>query len=114
MEANEDSNKNTNVKKTSKNNIKNLSSGTMESSGAVDIFKQSIIKRNLIYKEYVRDDDTSSFNNAAISAPYLKHIIKPIKFECIGHAQKWYNNKIKPFQLKKSQISIIFIIILSY
>ena len=44
----------------------------MESSGAVDIFKQSIIKRNLIYKEYVKGDDTSSFNNAVISAPYVK------------------------------------------
>ena len=66
MKAHENSNKNKNVKKTSKSNKKNFSSYAMEPSGAVDIFNRSIIKRNLIYKEYLGDGDTSSFNDAVI------------------------------------------------
>lgn len=38
------------------------SSGAIESAGAIDIFNRSIATRNLIYKEYLGDGDTSSFN----------------------------------------------------
>jgi len=39
------------------------SSGAMESSGAVSIFTRSIEKYGLIYKEYLGDGDSSSFND---------------------------------------------------
>ena len=47
------------------------SSGAMESSSAVDIFNRSIIKHNIIYKEYLGDGDTLSFNDVVRSEPNL-------------------------------------------
>ena len=37
------------------------SCGAMEVAGAIDIFNRSIDKNNLIYYEYLGDDDISSF-----------------------------------------------------
>ena len=71
LKAHEDNNKNKNVKKTSKSNPKKISSRAMNSTGDVDIFNRSI-KCNIIYKEYLRDGDTSSFNDVVISEPYVK------------------------------------------
>ena len=43
------------------------SSGAMESVGAVAVFNRSISKNKLIYKEYLGDGDTSSFNDVVKS-----------------------------------------------
>ena len=46
------------------------SSGAMESSGAVEIFSRSVLKNDLIYKYYLGDGDSSSFNDVVRSKPY--------------------------------------------
>ena len=38
------------------------SSGAMEAAGAVEIFRRSKIKNDLVYKQYLGDGDSSSFN----------------------------------------------------
>ena len=64
------------------------SSGTMEAAGAIDIFNRSIDKNNLIYHEYLGDDDTSLFKEVVDANPYEKYDIIPSELECIGHVQK--------------------------
>ena len=59
----------------------------MELTGAVDIFNRSNIKCNPVYKKYLGDGDTSSFNDVFISETCVKHTITPMKLECIGHVQ---------------------------
>ena len=85
------------------------SSGAMESSGAVDIFNRSIIKHNIIYKEYLGDGDTSSFNDVVRSEPYVKHSLTPIKLECVGHVQKRSEtrlcNLVKSYKGTKTPVS---------
>ena len=54
-------------------------SGAMEAAGAIEMFRRSIEKNNLIYHEYLGDDDTSSFKAAADSKPYEKYNITPTK-----------------------------------
>ena len=85
------------------------SSGAMESSGAVDIFNRSIIKHNIIYKEYLGDGDTSSFNDVVRSEPYVKHSLTPIKLECVGHVQKRFGtrlrNLVKSYKGTKTPVS---------
>ena len=55
------------------------SSGAMESAGAVDIFSRSLLNYGLIYKEYLGDGDTSSFNDVLKSNPYKDHNVTLIK-----------------------------------
>jgi len=64
----------------------------MESVGAVEIFKSSIQKYNLIYDEYLGDGDTSSFKDVVATEPYKEFGIEPKKLECIGPCPKesWY------------------------
>lgn len=58
-----------------------ISSGAMESSGAVSIFERSIKKNCLIYKEYLGDGDSSSFADVVKSEPYKDHKVTPEKLE---------------------------------
>ena len=64
-------------------------SGAMEAAGAIDMFRRSIEKNNLIHHdEYLGDGDTSSFKAVADSKSYKEYSITPTKLECIGHVQK--------------------------
>jgi len=71
------------------------SSGAMESVGAVEIFKSSIQKYNLIYDEYLGDGDTSSFKDVVATEPYKEFGIEPKKLECIGHVQKRVGTRLR-------------------
>ena len=65
------------------------SSGAMESSGGVKIFKRSVKKNGLIYSDYLGDGDTSSFSDVVNSEPYKDHgNVVPQKLDCVGHVQK--------------------------
>ena len=62
-------------------------SQSMESSGAVEVWRRSIDKHNLAYGTYIGDGDSSSFKNLIQSDPYEGAF--PIrKEECIGNVQK--------------------------
>ena len=64
------------------------SSGAMESTGAIELFRRCVSTNNLIYSEYLGDGDTSSFTDTFASKPYEKYNIDPVKLECVGHVQK--------------------------
>ena len=73
-------------------------SQSMESSGAIDVWRRSIATHNLAYSTYIGDGDSSSFKNLLQSDPYDGHV--PIrKEECIGHVQK----RLKKRLMKKSK-----------
>ena len=78
------------------------SSGSMEAAGAIEIFRRSIEKNNLIYSEYLGDGDTSSFKAVVDSNTYKDYNISPIKLECVGHVQKRLGtrlrNKVKEYK----------------
>ena len=62
-------------------------SQSMESSGAVDVWKRSIHTHNLAYGTYIGDGNSSSFKNLMKSDPYDGRVAIR-KEECIGHVQK--------------------------
>ena len=67
----------------------------MESAGAVAIVNRSIKKHDLIYKEYLGDEDTSSFNDVKNADPYRDYGVSPIKLECVGHVQKRLGTRLR-------------------
>ena len=67
----------------------------MESVGAVAMFKRSLQKNKLIYKEYLGDGDTSSFNDVIVADPYKEYGIMPVKLECVGHVQKRLGKRLR-------------------
>ena len=67
----------------------------MESAGSVSIFNRSITKNNTIYKEYLGDGDTSSFNDVKKADPYKEQRIVPLKLECVGHVQKRLGTRLR-------------------
>lgn len=71
------------------------SSGAMEGAGAVEIFKRSVKKYNLIYNEYLGDGDTSSFKQVVDANVYKDFNITPQKLECIGHIQKRVGTRLR-------------------
>ena len=63
------------------------SSQTMESTAALEIWKRSITKYQLVYGTYIGDGDSSSFRNVQKSDPYNGEVVIR-KEECLGHVQK--------------------------
>ena len=75
------------------------SSQSMEGSAAVEIWKRSVERHELVYYTYVGDGDSSSFKNLLNSDPYGgDETIR--KEECLGHVQK----RLKKHLKKKSNL----------
>ena len=72
-------------------------SQSMESSGAVEVWKRSIQAHNLVNGTHIGDEDSSSFKNLIESDPYEG--IVPIRKDCIGHVQK----RLKKRLMKKGK-----------
>ena len=71
----------------------------MEGSAAIEIWKRSVERNNLVYSTYVGDGDSTSFKNLLKSNPYQG--IEPVrKEECLGHVQK----RLKKNLRKKSKV----------
>ena len=70
------------------------SSQAMEGSAAVEIWKRSVEKNQLVYSTYVGDGDSSSFKNLLNSDPY-QGIETVRKEECLGHVQKRLKKHLK-------------------
>ena len=60
-----------------------------------DILKSKPEKNKLIYKEYLGDGDTSSFNDVIVADPYKEYGIMPVKLECVGHVQKRSGTRLR-------------------
>ena len=66
----------------------------MEGAAAVEIWRRSVDKNQLVYSTYVGDGDSSSFKNLLNSDPY-KGIETVRKEECLGHVQKRLKKHLK-------------------
>ena len=69
-------------------------SQAMEGSAAVEIWKRSVERNQLVYSTYIGDGDSSSFKNLLRSNPYDgQESIR--KEECLGHVQKRLKKNLK-------------------
>ncbi|KAE8740595.1 hypothetical protein FOCC_FOCC013896 [Frankliniella occidentalis] len=76
------------------------SSGMMEVTGMVNIFKRSLFRKTPFrIKTYVGDGDSKTFTNIVAAKPYGDELI-PVKEECTGHVQKRMGKRLR--DLKKS------------
>ena len=75
------------------------SSSSMESAGAIQIFKRSVDKFNLQYTKYLGGGDSSSFSAVNQSHPYGADV-EIQKLECIGHIQKRVGGRLRALKLK--------------
>ena len=75
------------------------SSSSMESAGAVAIFKRSTIKYNIQYTNYLGDGDSSSFAAVHDAKPYGPDVVIN-KLECIGHIQKRIGGRLRDLKSK--------------
>ena len=67
---------------------------SMESVGAVELFRRSIRKYGLRYKTFIGDGDSKSYNSVVKSAPYGPIFITE-KEECTGHIQKRMGTRLR-------------------
>jgi len=74
------------------------SSGGMEAAGALEIFRNSVL-REVRYVKYLGDGDSKGFQKVVESNPYGDSV-KVEKLECIGHIQKRMGRRLR--NLKKS------------
>ncbi|XP_031777007.1 uncharacterized protein LOC116415810 [Nasonia vitripennis] len=80
------------------------SSGSMESSAIVDIFRRSVEKYDVKYVSYLGDGDFSTFSKILEAKPYGNHVVVTKK-ECCGHVQKRFGKQLRTLKEKiKSKI----------
>ena len=77
------------------------SSGSMESYGAVTMWKRSIAVHSLRYTTFIGDGDSSSFKSVVESAPYNVPITKS---DCIGHIQKRMGSGLRVIVGKNKEV----------
>ena len=73
-------------------------SSSMESAGAVQIFRRSVERFNLRYTKYLGDGDSSSFSKVQEAKPYGDQVIIT-KLECIGHIQKRIGSRLRQLKI---------------
>lgn len=69
-------------------------SGGMEVTGAVEIFKRSEQTRSVRYVKYLGDGDSKGFKKVVEEEPYGKGVTIT-KLECVGHVQKRMGAKLR-------------------
>jgi len=74
------------------------SAGKMEVDGVIEMFKRSIEKFKVKFKNYIGDGDAKTFKNLQESAPYGKECVVTKK-ECVLHVKKRMFRRAK--QVKK-------------
>lgn len=73
------------------------SAGKMEVDSIVEIFKRSIEKYNVQYRNYIGDGDSKTYTGIVNAHPY--GALEVIKKECIGHVTE--TNGIKTSSISK-------------
>ena len=73
-------------------------SSSMESAGAVVIFKRSVQQFNLRFTKYLGDGDSSSFTKVQEARPYGDQVTIT-KLECIGHVQKRVGSRLRQLKI---------------
>lgn len=70
------------------------SSGSMETAGAIEIFKRSVPFHNLKYVGYIGDGDTQAYQSVVDAKPYGSDV-SIRKYECVGHVQKRMGTRLR-------------------
>ena len=78
----------------------------MEGSAAIEIWKRSVDRNQLVYSTYVGDGDSSSLKNLCKSDPY-EGVELVRKEECLGHVQKRLKKHLKKKSISFSKISAV-------
>lgn len=78
-------------------------SGGMEVSGALEIFKRSVPEYNVRYVRYLGDGDSRAFESVNQAKPYGEEVTIE-KQECIGHVQKRFGTRLR--ELKKKKLTL--------
>lgn len=69
------------------------SSGKMEVDSVVEMFKRSLEKLGVIYKNYIGDGDSKTYSGILKVKPYGDEEV--VKKECIGHVQKRMGTRLR-------------------
>lgn len=69
------------------------SSGSMEVSGMLELFKRSVAQRGVIYEEYIGDGDSKTYKAVCEKNPYPNVQIR--KKECTAHVQKRMGTRLR-------------------
>ena len=77
------------------------SAPAMEPEGVKRIFAPSEESRKLHYTGYIGDGDSKSFSSSKASNPYAHKDI--IKYECVGHVQKWMGTALTKLKSQKGK-----------
>ena len=81
------------------------SANSMETVGALRIFKRSFQTRGLKYKNMLGDGDSSTYNKIVQSKPYGDECI-PNKMECIGHVQKRVGSRLRKLKNQSKGVKL--------
>ncbi|GFW36112.1 uncharacterized protein LOC100901629 [Trichonephila clavipes] len=73
-------------------------SGSMEVSGAIEIFQRSESLHGLRYTKFLGDGDSRAYKVANEMQPYGDTGIE--KLECVGYVEKWMGTRLRALKLK--------------
>ena len=71
------------------------SSGSLEATGAVEMFQYTVQKHKLVYSQYLGDGEASSLKEVVKSNLYSEFDIVPGRVECVGHVQKRLGTRLR-------------------
>lgn len=69
------------------------SAGKMEVDAVIEMFKRSVEKYGVQYKNYIGDGDSKTYSGILAAAPYGDNQV--VKKECIGHVQKRMGSRLR-------------------
>jgi hypothetical protein len=84
----------------------NGSAQSMESQGALELFRRSVTKYSLRYNIFIGDGDSKSYNTVVRNAPYGPNFVIE-KQECTGHIQKRMGTRLRSVVSRYKGIVII-------
>ncbi|GFU29486.1 uncharacterized protein TNCV_1994271 [Trichonephila clavipes] len=73
-------------------------SGSMEVSGAIEIFQRSESLHGLRYTKFLGDGDVRAYKEVNEMQPYGDIGIE--KLECVGYVEKWMGTRLRALKLK--------------
>ncbi|GFT32313.1 uncharacterized protein TNCV_4483521 [Trichonephila clavipes] len=75
-----------------------VNSGSMEVSGAIEIFQRTESLHDLRYTKFLGDGDSKAYKAVNEMQPYEDTSIK--KLECVGHVKKRMGTRLRALKLK--------------
>jgi hypothetical protein len=85
------------------------SANSMETTGALRIFKRSLDTRGLKYKSMLGDGDSSTYNIMVENKPYGDECV-PNKMECIGHVQKRVGSRFRKLRNQSQGVKLKWLV----